>query len=431
MKRSNHIVEIKNFPVENVSLWYSTATDNATLISEELNHLIDKPEEEIGDDPRILRLIEQRFVLPDTFDEDKLTTYIFNSSKYSTKNLGVTIAPTMKCNFNCIYCFEDENTKKKDMDIDTAKRILKWLDKMLASMGVKKLEIQYFGGEPTQNIEIVKYLAAEIKNLTQKHQVELKNYIITNGYFDVGLIDTLLDLNIDNIQFTIDGDKESHNRRKSLCSGSPTFDVVFNNFIAVVKRANEFNEIMLRINIDETNVNTVIPLLERVKSQVDVSGVTVDINETSWAHKKLEDYDEIHGWIVELTQKALELGFQYDFHLGHFESCNFSKQNNIAIGPDGNVYKCILMIEEEAFRVCDIENYNDSLSMINFVEENIDPECIKCKYGPMCFGGCRASAYKRNGSVSRKICKKGYFSRYIVPHLKLFYGNIIEERLLK
>ena len=89
------------------------------------------------------------------------------------------------------------------------------------------------------------------------------------------------------------------------------------------------------------------------------------------------------------------------------------------------------MIEEEAFRVCDIENYNDSLSMINFVEENIDPECIKCKYGPMCFGGCRASAYKRNGSVSRKICKKGYFSRYIVPHLKLFYGNIIEERLLK
>jgi uncharacterized protein len=431
MKLSNHIVEINNYPVEGVSLWYSTATDNATIVSNELKDLVGKPDAEIADEPRIKKLIEQKFILPNEFDEDKLTTYIFNSGKYSTKNLGVTIAPTMKCNFNCIYCFEDENTKKKDMDIDTANKILTWLEKMLESSGVRKLETQYFGGEPTQNIDIVKYLANAIAQLTQRNHVELKNYIITNGYFDNDLIFTLVDLKINNIQFTIDGDEETHNKRKALCSGLPTFDVVYKNFIEVVNRTAEFNEIMLRINIDETNVNNVIPLLERIKKDVDLKKITVDINETSWAHKKPEDYDEIRNWVVELTKKAIELGFNYDFHLGHFESCNFSKQNNIAIGPDGMVYKCILMIEEEAFRVSPIESYNNSLSMIDFVEEKIDPECIKCKYGPMCFGGCRASAYKRLGDKKKKICKKSFFDRYMEPHLKLFYGSIIENKLVK
>jgi len=427
MKISNHVIEIKDFPVENVSLWYSTVTDNATIVSNDLKSMIEQGKE--VNEAKLQELLKNKFVLPDDYDEDKLATFFFNTTKYSTKNLGITIAPTMKCNFNCVYCFEDENTKKKDMDIDTADRILNWLDKTLSINAVKKLEVQYFGGEPTQNIDIVKYLAEKIKILADKHKIELKNYIITNGYFEKELIYTLINLEINNIQFTIDGDEKAHNKRKPLCSGKPTFDIVYNNFLEVVKNASKFNEIMLRINIDETNVNNVLPLLRKIKNEVDVKNVTVDINETSWAHKKPSDYEEIYAWVVELTEKAIEMGFNYDFHLGHFESCNFSKRNNIAIGPDGRVYKCILMIEEDAFCAGPIELYNDSLSMINFVEETVDEDCIKCKYGPMCFGGCRASAYKRMGDKNRKLCKRTYFDKYIEPHLKMYYGNIISKKL--
>ena len=122
MKLSNYVIEIKDFPRKNIHLWYSTARDDATLISEEnkkaVLELKGDNTNEIADS-----LKKMKFLVPDEFDERKWGEFIFNSVNYSREILGLIIAPTMKCNLNCIYCFECEEAKVKSILVESLLRM--------------------------------------------------------------------------------------------------------------------------------------------------------------------------------------------------------------------------------------------------------------------------------------------------------------------
>lgn len=428
MKLSNYVIEIKDFPRKNIHLWYSTARDDATLISEEnkkaVLELKGDNTNEIADS-----LKKMKFLVPDEFDERKWGEFIFNSVNYSREILGLIIAPTMKCNLNCIYCFEREEAKVKSMTLDTAQRIIKWVQKTLKVHPVRKLEVQYFGGEPTQNEVVVKYLAKQFINIAEKYKLELKSYIVTNGYFSKSYVDELIKLQIKNIQFTIDGEDDVHNYRRPACNGSPSFETIYSNFIKVVNNAHKFEDIMLRINIDESNMNTISSLLHKIAKDVNAKAITIDINETSWLNKNLNEYVPISEMVLELTREAVKLGFKYDFHMGSFAVCNYSKMNSIVIGPDAQIYKCLLMIEETAFKVCDIDEYYQSFSLIDYVQTSIPQDCFGCKYLPMCFGGCKLTAFRKYKDKNKHVCNRAYLDKYMESYLKLYYGTLINDNI--
>ena len=425
MKKSRFVIEVSDYPVEGCNLWFSTATGKMTIVSDETKKALSNKEgNEIID-----RLAKMKFVVPDDFDEKKWAKHIYNSVNYADANLGLTITPTMKCNFKCTYCCECDDAKINDMSMETAEDIIKWVTKMVEVHRYKRVEVQYFGGEPTLKREIFEYLAQNMRDLSQKYNFNLKSYVVTNGYFEKELIDRMLDWGIKNIQFTIDGLETAQNSRKPLMTGEGTFDVVYRNFLYCAKMAERFEEVNLRINIDESNSADVVPLLDKVKNDVgDVSLVTVDLNETNWRGKKDSEYTSVREFIVETNKYAIRQGFKYDFHQGHFDSCNYSKINNIVIGADGNVYKCLMMVNEEAFKVTNIKDYYNSLEMVEFTGYEVDETCFECKYCPMCFGGCKAAAFANTGDKNNKSCRRIYFDRFLQDHLKLYYMSLIKER---
>lgn len=425
MKKSKFVIEVNNYPAEGYHLWFSTATGKMTMVSDSTKKAIENNVE----NTKVANLSKMKFLVQDSFDEKKWAKHIFNSVNYSQEGLGLTITPTMKCNFKCTYCCECDDAKINDMTMETAEEIIWWVRSMVKAHRYKRVEVQYFGGEPTLKRDVFYFLAQNVNALAEEYDFYLKSYVITNGYFEKELIDNMLKWGIKNIQFTIDGLKESHNSRKPLMNGDETFDVVYDNFLYCGRMAEKFEEINLRINIDETNSKDVIPLIDKVKEDLgDVSLITIDLNETNWRGKTDSEYTPIRELIVETNQYAIELGFKYDFHQGHFDSCNYSKLNNIVIGADGNVYKCLMMVNEDAFKVSKVKDYYFSQELVDFMGYEVDEHCYECKYCPMCFGGCKAAAFANTGDKNAKSCRRPYFERFFTDHLKLYYLSLMKNR---
>ena len=424
MKKSKFVFEVKDYPVEGGNLWFSTATGKMTVVSDELNEMIESGTAD-ENNKKVQNLYNMKFLVPDDFNERMWAQHIYNSVNYADKGLGITITPSMLCNFCCIYCCEPDKNKINNMKMDTAKDIVDWVEQRLSTGTINKLEVQYFGGEPTYNREVLFFLAGRIQEISQKYHVKLKNYIVTNGFFEREMIDNFLEMGINNIQLTIDGTPNSHNKRRLLLVGNQeTFDVVYSNFLYCAENADRFEEINLRINIDESNMGEVIPLIDKVAKDTDATKINIDLNETNWRGKTYEEYTGIRDFIVSANRYAINLGFRYDFHQGHFDSCNFSKINNIVIGADGNVYKCLMMVNEKEFKASYIKDYFSSFDMIKFASYEVDDSCYDCKYCPMCFGGCKAAAFVKNGSINKKFCRKKYFEDYLEDHLKLYFESL-------
>lgn len=143
----------------------------------------------------------------------------------------------------------------------------------------------------------------------------------------------------------------------------------------------------------------------------------------------VNEYVPISEMVLELTREAVKLGFKYDFHMGSFAVCNYSKMNSIVIGPDAQIYKCLLMIEETAFKVCDIDEYYQSFSLIDYVQTSIPQDCFGCKYLPMCFGGCKLTAFRKYNDKNKHVCNRAYLDKYMESYLKLYYGTLINDNI--
>lgn len=153
MKKSRFVIEISEYPVEGYNLWFSTATGKMTIVSDETKYAIKNGEKS----EKIERLGKMKFLVPDNFDEKKWAKHIYNSINYADETLGLTITPTMKCNFKCIYCCECDDAKTNDMTMKTAEEIVLWLKKLVEVHRYKRIEVQYFGGEPTLKRDVFAY----------------------------------------------------------------------------------------------------------------------------------------------------------------------------------------------------------------------------------------------------------------------------------
>ena len=136
---------------------------------------------------------------------------------------GYTIAPTLDCNFNCEYCFE-ESRPPIYMDEKTEKAIIEMIKN---DSRIRILHIDWYGGEPLMGFDIIERISKEI--LTIKN-IQYSASIITNGYLlTEEKIKKLKELRVTDIQVTIDGDRETHNKKRPHIKGFGTYDVIIEN----------------------------------------------------------------------------------------------------------------------------------------------------------------------------------------------------------
>lgn len=236
--------------VEDGMIIYNTLSGAVIKLDKENENLyLDKKFEQIK---YLKELRDFRIIVDNLDDEEKEIIQLKNDFKNNNGILAITILTTTLCNLRCVYCFE--SIRHITMDEKVIQQTIKFLREYLVSNNYRGLSITWFGGEPLFYKNIIKEVYTKIVDLVDSLDIELFNGIITNGTLldedTFSIIKNMRNLNF--VQVTIDGCKETHDARRPLI-GQSSFDLIINN----VSRYIDCLPFQLRVNIDQTNLSDI------------------------------------------------------------------------------------------------------------------------------------------------------------------------------
>lgn len=350
------------------------------------------------------------FVLDDATDELKILKFAYNSNKYNRLGLGFTIAPTLRCNFACTYCYEQSEgiQAKRDgqkalMPENVQRELLKYIER--AAKTIKFLSITWYGGEPLLGKEIIYDLTQKIIAITEENKMGYSAGMITNGYLltkDPDIVQKLKDSRIKTFQITLDGPPEVHNSRRMLKGdNAPTFNRILEGIKLLT--ANEL-EVSLRINVDRSNMDEALKLLDILEDNNlkdiaihlgHVFADTASCKSIESSCTTMEEFTLLNQTFHEtLKQRGFKIG-QISYYPRIAHACGANRVNSYVIGPDGDMYKCWSEIGDKPASIGNITDFKQRTKQERMHEirwltwEPFEyANCVACKMLPICMGGC-------------------------------------------
>lgn len=307
------------------------------------------------------KFYQQGILIDESFDEFDILKLRTLKGRLSPNSLSLTIAPTMQCNFDCIYCYEKGIRTSKKMDLDVQDKIVNFINEKVES--IKSLGIAWYGGEPLLAIDVIKNLSEKFINICKNNKMEYYSSIVTNGYLLTREVaEVLKSSKINQIQITIDGPKDVHDSRRYLInSNKPTFDKIVNNIKNTYDILKDI-EIYIRINVDKDNVNRLNELVTLFNKENLLDKVTLYLGYVENTNDCYNSDDCID------YEKYMELDKDFINHIAHIKNskitsnypviknnvCGAELINNYVITPNGNLYKCWSDIGQEEYCVGNI-----------------------------------------------------------------------------
>ena len=215
------------FQAEDKYLIYNSLTNSFAELDEETFRVLSKMKENnnienILDLDLAKTLKSMKVLVEDDRDEINKIKFRVQKKRFYDKHMGLTINPTLQCNFACPYCFESKHSNLYMTD-EVENQIIEYIRK---HSSVKSLHVTWFGGEPMLAFDRIVSLTNKMKELDLQYNAGM----ITNGYlFNKENILQLPSLDIKSIQITIDGTENLHNSRRFLKSGKGTFKKIVEN----------------------------------------------------------------------------------------------------------------------------------------------------------------------------------------------------------
>lgn len=350
-------------------------------------------------------LVENGFLVENSFDENEFLKYYNNKVRFTSDYFCLTIAPTLSCNFDCPYCFENKRTGTMSKDVQT--ELVRFVEEKIKK-GIKTLEITWYGGEPLLCFDIIKNLAEEITQIADKYGCKCKMGMISNGYLLSEEIVDFLEKNNVSFQITIDGLEENHNKRRYLKNGGGTFAKIIENLKLF---SGKQVDVYVRMNVDNYNSNDYGALSELIDSfnnnrMILYPAVTEKINERKEERKNHYMNDSGYDDFISITRrnglfkfKSTELPISNDVSSVPDNRCYFCAaelDNSCVIDEKGNVYKCWDEVghEDFCFNILTPEKINYD-SLLRYMGDHTfsDEKCSNCVFLPLCFGGCKFHRY--------------------------------------
>lgn len=371
----------------------------------------------------ISQLQSMGIISDDTENQIMSYKYKFLKTAFEVKKPFLYIAPTMKCNFGCFYCFEQGNKQQGLMSEETALRIIQFLK----NYNKDNVSIVWFGGEPMLGFDRILYICRQLK----KAGIEYTSSMITNGsLFTKAKIKELYNLNLKFIQFSMDGVYDTHDKRRYFIGGQPSFSIIIEN----LKRILDTTDIpvVIQITIDHQNSNAYEEMkefcsnhfpqyLENGRLQIGVNNVQdrtgFDSSGNCFTCDELVS-EEIFRIRNQDKSKLSIPSLSYP--------CMFRASWYFAIDPQGNLYKCIEQLGNPSERIGSlkdgiIDRYR--MAMTAFQEDPFsDSRCLDCPVFPICGGGCPLDRIKKAKGESREICSK--YKEGLVKMLPWIYDKL-------
>lgn len=380
-----------------------------------VRHFLSCPQPPRATDDRSLwdSLVENGFLVEESIDELSRLERTSQVDRAAGHCLSLTIAPTLACNFACDYCFERHSGVR--MDEQTELALLNFTNRELT--GKDSLLITWFGGEPTLCLATIERLHTGFARLAERHNVTIDPAsIITNGFLlDRSTALRLRNLGITTAQITLDGPRETHDRRRKLRNGRGTYDRLLDN----IAQSCDILDIVVRINVDKTNIDTAVEVVQELRdrsldsrvnlhfAQVTASGAACG----SVRDRCFTDHEFSHR-LVQLYQQLFARGIQVVdypevFAGGH---CGAVSDGSFVVSPTGHLFRCWeeLSLDPAASTGDIFSNRRSAQQQANAERyRRWDPftlsDCRQCDILPLCMGGCPLHGMC-NGQSNKGAC---------------------------
>ena len=350
---------------------------------------------------------------PDTFEP--MAGHLKAKTSGVIKALCLHIAHT--CNLNCSYCFASQGKYHGDravMSFEVGKRAL---DFLIENSGNRhNLEVDFFGGEPLMNFQVVKDLVAYARSIEKKKGKNFRFTLTTNGMLIDDDVIEFANRECHNVVLSLDGRKEIHDRFRVDYAGHGSFDRIVPKFQKLVEsrggkgyymrgtftHANpdflKDIQVMLDLGFNELSMEPV------VCAPGDPAELTAEDRAIV-----MEQYEKLAMLMLEKDKEGKPFTFYHymiDLTGGpciykRISGCG-SGTEYMAVTPWGDLYPCHQFVGEEKFKLGDIWKGVDNTEIQDeFASCNVyaRPECRNCWARLYCSGGCAANAYHATGSV--------------------------------
>ena len=344
------------------------------------------------------------------------------AGKLKQKSAGVIKALCLHvahtCNLNCSYCFASQGKYHGDralMSLDVGKRALDFLIENSGSR--RNLEVDFFGGEPLMNWDVVKQLVGYARKREKEAGKNFRFTLTTNGML---IDDDVIDFSnreMSNVVLSLDGRKEIHDRLRVDYAGNGSYDRIVPKFQEFVKRRGD-GDYYMRGTFTHANpdfLNDIKVMLDLGFDKLSMEPVVcAPGDEAALTEQDLPIVFEQYEKLTELMLEREKAGKPFTFYhymidltdgpciYKRISGCG-SGTEYMAVTPWGDLYPCHQFVGEEKYKLGDIWNgvtakgVQDEFACCNVYTR---PDCADCWAKLYCSGGCAANAYHSTGSVN-------------------------------
>jgi uncharacterized protein len=353
-------------------------------------------------------------------DDEKLRAHLETASQGIPGMLYVTLMPTLQCNLACSYCFQKENPAFTKMSSPTEDATLEWILRQIDARALRHLKVHYFGGEPTTRKDYCLRTAEVLAASMAARGGTFEWQMTTNGVLlDVQFAKAMERFGKGQFKITLDGDKETHDKERVYRDGRGSFDVIFENVVALAEAG-------CKVRIGGNFFPDQAASFEKLLDRIERSGVAQKLQGVRF--KPIVDTQQMGTGtctncssnqetttLVQLNKsierrKMAPAVFQGELLESMLGPCELHSKNNYTIDPEGNVYKCPAVAGLPDLAVTSVRS-GAAEKIAPLVELRPWEQCGDCPYMPVCVGGCLGGQYLKTHRRDQVACKKDMFEQ--------------------
>ena len=352
------------------------------------------------------------------FTEDIYEDYIDEVKQRKTVVKALCLHIAHDCNLACRYCFAEEGEyhgRRALMSYEVGKKAL---DFLIANSGSRRnLEVDFFGGEPLMNWQVVKDLVAYGREQEKLHDKHFRFTLTTNGVLLNDEVQEFVNREMDNVVLSLDGRKEVNDRMRPFRNGKGSYDLIVPKFRKLAESRNQekyyIRGTFTRENLDFSK--DVEHFAELGFEQISIEPVVGEDTDPYAIRESdlpqiFSEYDKLAKMMVEREREGR--GFNF-FHFmidltggpcvyKRLSGCG-SGTEYLAVTPWGDFYPCHQFVGQEDFCLGNVyEGVKKTETDNEFKKCNVysKKECSQCFARFYCSGGCAANSYNFTGKIN-------------------------------
>ena len=396
---------------------YKTNTEEEIIAAmlDKYAHMPDVTREEVISCIDCVRELEEAGKLFSVDKFEKLASNYKNNSKV-IKALCLHVSHT--CNLNCSYCFASQGKYKGERALMTFEVGKRAFDFLIENSGSRKnLEVDFFGGEPLMNWDVVKQLVAYARSIEKEKGKNFRFTLTTNGVLIDDEVIEFANKEMSNVVLSLDGRKVVHDHFRVDYAGKGSYEKIVPKFKRLVE-ARHGKGYYVRGTFTHNNVdftNDILHMADLGFTELSMEPVVCPPDDPyalteEDMPKIFEQYEILAKEMLKRKKEGKPFTFYHymlDLKNGpciykRITGCG-SGTEYMAVTPWGELYPCHQFVGDEKYSLGDIWNGVKNIDVQNeFRSCNAysRPECKDCWARLYCSGGCAANSYHSTGSIT-------------------------------